>query len=251
MSTSALQASRTAGPREKLLRISTADAADLLRRLGVSRTVMQGIRPQIGVSGTVVGRARTLRMLPEREDIKRPVNGPINRGLYDSIGAGEVLVVDAMAIESHAVLGDMMLTRMRTRDAAAVVVDGAVRDLPVMADKGLPIFARCSSPDVFMSRLRPWESDGAIQCGGVLVEPGDFILADADGVVVVPRALAESLADAADSKREADAFSQALLAAGFALDDAYPLPAHMRKFLPRYREAGVLPNPDDVHREAR
>lgn len=234
---------------DRLEAISTADAADLLRRLGVMRTVMHGVRPLIAPAKRIAGRARTLRMLPEREDIERAVNGPINRGLYDSLEAGDVLVVDAMAVESHAVLGDMMLTRILARGAAAVVVDGAVRDVPVMMDKALPIFARGSSPDVFMTRLRPWESDCAIQCGGVLIEHGDFILADGDGVVVVPQALAEPLAVAADAKRDDDAFSHALLSAGFSLDDAYPLPAHMRRFLQRYRDAGILPSPNEIRRE--
>lgn len=237
--------------RQRLEQISTADAADLLRKLGVARTVMRGIYPQLPVKKTIVGRSRTLRMLPEREDISRPANGPINRGLYDSIRPGEVLVVDAMSIETHAVLGDMMLSRILANGAAAVVVDGAVRDLGTMATKALPIYARCSSPEAFMKYLRPWESDVTIQCGQVLVEAGDYIVADADGVVVVPQALVEQLAEAASVKRDDDAFSLALLSAGFSLDHAYPLPAYMRNFQKRFSEEGILPNAEEVHREAR
>lgn len=229
---------------QRLEAVATSDAADLLRHLGVTRTVMHGIRPQFSFRGTKVARARTLRMLPDREDLKRPANGPINRGLYDTIEADEALVIDAMAVDTHAVLGDMMLTRIFSRRVSLVVVDGAVRDIAAVRDVAGDgaVFARSASPEVFMSRLRPWEADCAIQCGGVLVEPGDYVLADEDGVVVVPQSLAEKLADAADKKRESDGFSRALLLAGFGLDDAYPLPAHMRTFLPRYLESGVLPD---------
>lgn len=232
----------------RLEAVSTSDTADLLRHLGVTRTVMHGIRPQFAIRGTKVARARTLRMLPDREDIRRPANGPINRGLYDTIKPGEALVIDAMSIDTHAVLGDMMLTRIFSRGARLVVVDGAVRDISAVkevAGDGA-VFARCRSPEVFMSRLRPWETDCAIQCGGVLVEPGDYISADEDGVVVVPQSLMESLVDAVDKKKDSDGFSRALLLAGFGLDDAYPLPTHMQTFLPRYLESGVLPNLTEI-----
>lgn len=234
---------------DRLSAVSTADAADLLRTFGIKRTVMRGLRAQWPVGKTHVGRARTLRMLPEREDIQRPVNGPANRGLYDGLERGDVLVVDAMGLETHAVLGDMMLTRILARGAAAVVVDGAVRDLATMANKGMPIFARGTSPEVFMGRMRPWESDGVIQCGGVLVEPRDFILADGDGVLVVPSALAGRLAEGAEAKRDSDAFSHALLSNGFGLDDAYPLPGHMKQFLPLYVKDGTIPTVDEVRRK--
>ena len=235
-------------PRQHLALISTPDAADALRKLGVARTVMKGIRPMVRVQGTAAGRARTLRLLPDREDLKTPVNGPVNRGLYDGMQPGEVLVLDAMGAENQAVLGDMMFSRLFAREVSAVVVDGAVRDIPVVSTKGLPVFARSCSPDSYMGFMRPWEADCAIQCGGVLVQPRDFILADADGVVVVPNALARSVAELAQQKMPADAFGQALLAAGFPLDDTYPLPPHMRAFLPAFIENGALPTQDEVRR---
>lgn len=233
--------------RRRMAAIATADAADLLRKLGVKRTVMQGVRALTPSNATVFGRVRTLRMLPEREDLTAPVNGPVNRGLYDTLEAGEVLIVDASANPSVAVLGDMMLARLAARGAAAVIVDGAVRDLASVAGMNLPIFAREVSPEVFMTHLRPWDRDIAVQCGGVLVQPTDYVLADADGVVVVPATVVNSLADLAESKREDDAFSRALLNSGFPLDSSYPLPAHMRKFLARYRDEGKLPSFEETN----
>jgi 5-oxopent-3-ene-1,2,5-tricarboxylate decarboxylase / 2-hydroxyhepta-2,4-diene-1,7-dioate isomerase len=127
----------------RLQNISTPDAADQLRKLGVSRTVLKGIRPLTPTRGTIAGRARTLRLLPEREDLKTPPDGPVNRGLYDSIATGQVLVLDAVGVDGQAVLGDMMFSRLAALRAAAVIVDGAVRDIPVVSAKELPVFARC------------------------------------------------------------------------------------------------------------
>ncbi len=236
--------------RERLGEISTADAADHLRMLGVSHIVMRDIRALVPVRGTMAGLARTLRFLPDREDVGHSPSGPVNRVLYDTVNSGEVLVLDAMGCTTKAVLGDMMFARLQSRQIAAVVVDGAVRDVPVIAESGIPIFARGSCPEAFMTWLRPWEADCAIQCGGVLVKPGDWILADAEGVIVVPGDKAERLAEQAEKKRSRDAFSKALLAAGFPLDDAYPLPAYMLRFEGRFAANGRLPTEAEV-REAR
>ncbi len=228
--------------RSRLQLITTPDAADTLKKLGLTRVVMRGIRNVVAVSASVVGRARTLRLLPDREDLKGPPNGPVNRGLYDSLEPGEMLVLDAMGVDTSAVLGDMMFSRIQARRAAGVIVDGAVRDTPVVEAKGLPVFARAVSPVSFASWLRPWESDVPIQCGGVLVQPGDWLLADVEGVVVVPDSMALALCEEAEKKRPDDAFSQALFAADFPLDDTYPLPAHMREFLPAFLRDGTLPD---------
>jgi len=229
----------------RLQEITSADAADHLRALGVHRTVMRGLRAMTS-TGSVVGRARTLRILPDREDIKAPVNGPANRGLYDSLNDGEILVVDAMGREDKAVLGDMMFSRIAARQAIAALVDGAVRDVAHVDRKRFPVFARALCPDSYMGWLRPWERDVPVQCGGVLVMPGDWIIADADGQVVVPASMVEELVDKATEKARLDAFSQALLEEGYPLDDAYPLPAHMKLFLEAFSLTGALPTPEQV-----
>jgi regulator of RNase E activity RraA len=232
-----------------LSRIATADATDVLRGLGFTRVKAQGIRAITPVAGSLAGQARTLRWLPDREDLKGPVNGPVNRGLYESMQAGQVVVIDAMGVTSAAVIGDMIYSMIRARGAAGVVVDGAVRDTAFAAREGFPLFATTTASGSYMGSLRPWENDVPIQCGGVLVLPGDWILADTDGVVIVPAAVAPSVADKAEAKAISDRFSQALLAAGFAMDDAYPLGAHMEIFLPAFLNDGALPSSEAVARE--
>jgi 4-hydroxy-4-methyl-2-oxoglutarate aldolase len=123
----------------------------------------------------------------------------------------------------------------------AIIVDGAVRDANAAGDKGLAVHAVGCSPKSFFQTVRAWDVDQDIQCGGVLVRPGDWIVADIDGVVVVPTTALSQVLEKAQAKRDDDRFSQALFAAGSGLGDAYPLPAHMRAFRDRFVREGVVP----------
>lgn len=230
-------------PAQRLRRHASADISDALKGLGITQVAMRGIQAVNATNAPVVGRARTLRLLPDREDLKTPVN-VANRELYESLAEDDIVVLDAMGVTAQGVVGDMMYSRMAARGAVGVIVDGAVRDSHFAAQKSFPLFARGTAPASYAGTIRPWERDIPIQCGGVLVIPGDWIIADADGVVVIPAALVEQVCDKAENKAQADAFSQALLAAGFGLDDAYPLPAHMRGLLDDFIRTGTLPNRD-------
>lgn len=227
----------------RLRRLASADVSDVLKGLGVTQVAMRGIQAVNATGAPVIGRARTLRLLPDREDLKTPVN-VANRELYESLVEYDIVVLDAMGVTAHGVVGDMMYSRMIARGAVGVIVDGAVRDSCFAAEKSFPLFGRGTAPASYAGKIRPWARDIAIQCGGVLVIPGDWIIADADGVVVIPAELVEQVCDKAENKVQDDAFSQALLASGFGLDDAYPLPAHMRGFLDDFIRTGALPDRD-------
>lgn len=230
----------------KLRSLSTPDVADVLRKLGVTKVVMRGVRPLVSFEGSIAGPARTLRLLPDREDLGSTPAGAVNRALYESLAPGEVLVLDAMGEVGRAVIGGMMFGRVSNRGAAAVVVDGAVRDVQALTECALPVFALASAPESFRGWLRPSEADVAIQCGGVRVEPGDWLIGDAEGVVVIPASLVAQVAEMGVAQRRLDLFSAALLDAGFGLDDAYPLPAHMERFIDAFGEDGRLPTVMEV-----
>ena len=236
----------------RLSRVPTSSAKVILRELGVTRVVAKGLRPIVPPQGGILaGKARTVRFLPGREDVKRGPNGAANRALIDTMGRGEVVVVDTAGFPEGSVLGDMLAARAKYRGAAGVVADGVVRDLEGLVAVGLPVFARGIHPDPSSATLLPWETDVAVQCGGVLVLPGDWILGDADSVVVLPAALAEEVATRGEAMNREDAFCQALLAAGFPLDEAYPLPAALRPDLERFLRDGTIPSWDEVRRRRR
>ncbi len=233
----------------RLGRVPTSTAKVILRELGVTRVVMRGLRPIVppaGPGGVLAGPARTVQFLPAREDVPRPPRGAVNRALIDEIGGGEVVVVDAGGAAEGSVLGDMLAARAKYRGAAGVVADGVVRDVEGLTGVGLPVFARGTHPDPNSVSLLAWESDVAVQCGGVLVQPGDWVLGDTDSVLVVPAALAEQVAARGEETNAEDAFCQALLAAGFPLDEAYPLPAALRDDLARFQRDGYVPALDEV-----
>ena len=241
--------SSESGLAKRLRSVATPNARFILDQRGVKRVVLQGLKPIAAVEGPIAGPARTIRYLPAREDVREPPRGELNRWLCDNIDPGEIMVCDALGCVEGAVLGDMMAARAKHRRASGVVVDGVVRDVEGLTSIGLPVYARGSFAHPFRGRLLPWETDVPIQCGGALVQPQDWILADETSVIVIPADLAELVAQQDKANRAEEAFCQALLAAGFPLDAAYPLPESMRPYLERYCEDGTVPTLEQVQEE--
>lgn len=222
----------------------TSTAEQLLRDRGITRVTVRGLRP-IGGAARLAGPARTLRYLPAREDVAAGPAGPVARAAVEALRPGDVLVVDALGSLDAAVFGDMMGARAHHLGAAGVVADGAVRDAAAFGALGLSVFARGTHPAPSKVALVDWERDVAVQCGGCLVRPGDHVLADEDGVLVVPaEAMPELAADAAHA-RDLEAYSQGLLEAGHALDAAYPVSPALLDGFERFRHDGVVPEPTE------
>jgi 5-oxopent-3-ene-1,2,5-tricarboxylate decarboxylase/2-hydroxyhepta-2,4-diene-1,7-dioate isomerase len=216
----------------RLAVIPTANAKQILRELGVTRTVISGAQ-RVSSELRIAGRARTIRYLPGREDAKPPSAG-VNRALIDSLAAGDVVVAETGGWTEGAVLGDMLAARSHARGAAGFVTDGVVRDLDGIREIGLPVWSRGTFPDSNVGNMIPWDCDLAIRCGGTLVLPGDFILADRDAAMVVPPAYAERLLERAELLALEDEFAQQLLRGGAPLADAYPIPASRREEFERF-----------------
>jgi 5-oxopent-3-ene-1,2,5-tricarboxylate decarboxylase/2-hydroxyhepta-2,4-diene-1,7-dioate isomerase len=219
----------------RLRAVPTATAKQVLRGMGVDRTFLFGLRAMT-IEARIAGKARTLRFLPLREDVKPPKPG-VNRRLIDVLDRDDVLVIDAMGSMEGAVLGDMLAARTKARGAAGVVADGVIRDVDGIREIGLAVWAKGTHPDANARALVAWETDIAIQCGGALVQPGDYIIADTDGAVVVPPQHAEAMLKKAEEMALEDEFSQQLLRDGAGIDDAYPLPDSQRPAFERFKAA--------------
>jgi 5-oxopent-3-ene-1,2,5-tricarboxylate decarboxylase/2-hydroxyhepta-2,4-diene-1,7-dioate isomerase len=231
--------------RQKLAAIPTSFAADLLRKHGADRLLMRNVMPMQGVAGSVAGPARTLRFLPSRGDVTGGPNGNIRMKLIDSAQPGEVLVFDTMG-GGGPVFGDMVALRAVKNGVAALVTDGKVRDVAAVGEIGLPLFAAGTSPAPSGPPMIAWEADGPIQCGGVLVFPGDWILGDGDGVMVIPRALVADVVGRADALIREEGFCQQLLHRGHSLVEVFPMPAGLRPLFERYLGDGKLPSEAEV-----
>ncbi|QXV56746.1 fumarylacetoacetate hydrolase family protein [Amycolatopsis sp. TNS106] len=210
--------------RAKLLRAPVAGLSAQLRKRGLNNVAIDGVRPNLPGS-KVVGTARTLRFVPNREDLFKSHGGGYNaqKRLFDSVGAGEVIVIEARGDKGSGTLGDILALRARYLGAAGVVTDGGVRDFEAVAATGLPVFSQGPHPAVLGRKHVPWDTDVAVACGGATVLPGDIIVGDDDGVVVIPPSLAEEIADAALVQEDEDSWIAEQVGQGRPIEGLFPL----------------------------
>jgi regulator of RNase E activity RraA len=210
---------------EDLKVASTATLSTVLIRRGLRSTMMTGVFP-LRAGARVAGEAMTLRFVPSREDMSDPAmlanpQYPQRRAV-ENIPAGKVLVVDARGDVRAGILGDILVTRMAARGAAGLVTDGALRDAGSIRNMDWPVFAAGAHPAQHTDRHLAVGIDEPIACGGVLVQPGDVIAGDDDGVVVLPRAVAAEVARAAREQDELETFVQRKIAGGASIVGVYP-----------------------------
>lgn len=186
---------------EKYRTVSNATVLGRLLHRGYDKTYMSGVH-SLAPGRRLVGRAVTLRYLPSRPDLARRVaTGAHGEGFnetprwqaLEALGPGDVFVGDAMGLSGVSTGGDVVFSRIVTQRAAGLVTDGGVRDGHKVARYGYPVFAGGSTPTVGEPNILPYEVNAPVQCGGVLVWPGDVILGDDDGIVVLPSQLAGEL----------------------------------------------------------
>lgn len=210
-----------------LRRVSTATAWATLVRHGIRKPYMMGIMPlSIGDVFPLVGRARTLRYVPLREDLlpylrEAGMDNP-QRAAIEQVEPGDVFVVDAMGSLEAGTMGDILATRIMKRGAAGIVADGCVRDSPYIKRMGIPVYTRGVHPAANTSALLPLEHNGPIQCGGVTVLPGDILLGDEEGIVVIPPALAPEIAARGPEHEDLEVFLRQKIEAGASIAEAYP-----------------------------
>jgi 5-oxopent-3-ene-1,2,5-tricarboxylate decarboxylase/2-hydroxyhepta-2,4-diene-1,7-dioate isomerase len=214
---------------EQLASVSTATISAKLRARGYTEVFVEGVhasRP-----GTrMVGVARTLRFVAYRPDLFAERGNGFNaqKRIFDTVGAGEVIVIEARGERGTGTVGDVLALRAQRRGAAGVVTDGGIRDAEQLAAFDLPTFSRGPHPSVLGRRHVPWETDVAITCGGATVLPGDVIVGDGDGVIAIPRALAAEVATEAVAQEAEDAWIAEQVRAGAAVDGLFPLNTEWR-----------------------
>ena len=214
---------------ERLYDVSSATAAATLHRMGVRQTYMESPKPRVP-GAKIVGPAVTLQFMPQREDV---ASGKAQEhvekrsalwSVYDTVEPGDVLVVQAWGDPYTGTMGDMLTTYFKGRGGIGIVVDGSVRDWPKIREMDLPIWTKGFTPNyASQTHLFPWALNVPIACSMVLVLPGDIIIADDDGAVVVPAKLAQFVADKTMEHEEWEVFSRMKLQAGESIMKYYPL----------------------------
>ena len=209
---------------QALAAVSTATLSQQLRGRGINETCFTGLtagRPDL----RLVGVARTLRYTALREDVFKERGGGLNaqKAVIDSINPGEVLVIEARQEHGAGTIGDILALRLMQRGGAGVVTDGGVRDDAALRTLDLSYYRGAVHAAVLGRRHVPMDADLPVTCAGVLVMPGDVIVGDADGVVVVPAALAAEVARAAVQQEHEERFIADRVRAGESIDGLYPL----------------------------
>lgn len=227
--------------------VSTSTLTTQLFKRGFRNVFMQGVAALGKLeNGNLVGPAFTLRNIPSREDLDvldvflDPEN-PQRKGI-ETAPPGSVLVQDCRGDKTAASCGSILTTRLKVRGVAGMVSDGPVRDSGVIAALGFPVFCAGASAPTNLIKHHPIDLNIPIGCGGVAVYPGDVIVGDVDGVVVIPRHLADEVAaDSAEQELMEDFIIQKI-ADGAPLRGTYPPNAETKKaYLAWKRREGEKP----------
>ena len=196
---------------ERLQRISTATLTMVLLKRGIRRTWMRGPAPVFPDAPRVVGPAFTVRFVPAREDLATPESYAKAGSFRDAIEAcpaGSIMVIDGCGTQEAATLGDILIARLKVNGVVAAVTDAPVRDIAEIRKVGLPVFSAGAAAPPSITGLAYAGYGELIGCGGVAVAPGDMIVGDADGIVVVPSALVTEVAEAGTEQERFERFVQ-------------------------------------------
>jgi regulator of RNase E activity RraA len=222
--------------------ISAATACAKLHGMGVTRTAVQG-PTALDTGSRVVGSALTLQFMPQREDVASGLGQEyIERdtalwAVLETVQPGDVLVVQAWGSSFTGCFGDMLVRYFKRRGGAGIVVDGRIRDAARVRALGVPIWCTGTTPHyASQTDLFPWAYDVPVAAGGVLCLPGDVVVADDDGAVIVPAAKAIELVQDAEDHEDWESFSRMRLEQGARLSDYYPLSTNSRAEYEQWRD---------------
>jgi regulator of RNase E activity RraA len=211
--------------------ITTATITTVLLKKGIRRCWMNGPKPLVPMGKRLVGPAFTLRFVPAREDLATPESWakPIStRGAIEEMPAGAIAVADAMGITSAGIFGDILTMRMVKRDVAALVTDGAVRDKAGVLATKLPVWCAGVAAPASVNGLTFVGWQEPIGCGGCAIFPGDVIVCDDDGAVVVPQNLVSFVAEEGTEHERMETWIVKEVESGAKLPGLYPMSAETR-----------------------
>jgi regulator of RNase E activity RraA len=230
---------------ERLRRVSTATLTTQLFKRGLRNVFLQGVaRLTTPTGGNLVGPAFTMRNIPAREDLDQlsAFENPEHpqRKAIETVPPGYVLVLDCRGETRVASGGQILMTRLMKRGAAGLVSDGPVRDSGTIAQMDFPVYCAGGSAPLNLIQHHATDLNVPIGCGGVAVYPGDVIVGDEEGVVVIPQHLADEVAADAAEQEQMEVFVLERIQGGAALPGTYPPNAETRAAYAAWRkERGI------------
>ncbi|PJI40169.1 ribonuclease activity regulator RraA [Ferrovibrio sp.] len=205
--------------------VTTATLTTVLLKKGLRNVWIRGSKPLTPQAKRIVGEAFTLRFVPAREDLATPASWASprsTRGAIEDMPEGCIAVVDAMGIKDAGIFGDILCARMQKKGVAALVTDGVVRDVAGVIGTNLPVWCdgAAAPPSVAGLTFVNWQEP--IGCGGVAVYPGDVIVLDADGAVLIPQALVEEVTKESVEQERLETWIMGEVDKGIPLPGLYP-----------------------------
>ncbi|MES3020272.1 MAG: ribonuclease activity regulator RraA [Pseudomonadota bacterium] len=212
--------------RAKLRTISTATMATILFKRGLRNQFVQNVSRLTKHSRPMVGQAFTLRHVAAREDIDvaaifREIDHP-QRVAVETVPEGDVMVMDCRGDKSAASMGGILATRLDVRGCAGVVSDAGVRDSDYISELDLPVYTASRSAPTNLTRHHAIDINVPVTCGGVVVYPGDVMLGDGDGVMVIPLSLLDEVIEEGLNMEHFELFVTKLVRGGRPVIGTYP-----------------------------
>lgn len=228
--------------KEKLAQISTATLTTQLFKRGLRNCFIQGVHKLNHDAPAMVGEAYTLRYIPAREDLDHlgvfEDRSHPQRKAVEDIPPGHVLAIDCRQDASVASAGGILVTRMMMRGVAGIVSDGGLRDSPEIAELAMPVYCAGSSAPTNLIKHHAVDLNQPIGCGDVAVYPGDILVGDDEGVVVIPRHLAEDIAHDGFGQERFERFVMLEVKAGKSIFGIYPPDDEAKARFEAWKQAG-------------
>jgi regulator of RNase E activity RraA len=202
------------------MEVGVSTLSTCLYRRGIRNAYLHGITP-VNKETRMVGEAFTMRFVPAREDVTDTRNN-LHQRAFDECPAGAVLVIDAQRELEACTCGDLLIARLKARGAAGIVTDGGFRDAKEIAQLAFPAYHSRPVPPPSFLRLHAIALNEPIGCARVAVYPGDIMVGDAEGVVVIPASMANEIAAEAHEASNYDEFVAEQIRGGRTVVGLYP-----------------------------
>jgi regulator of RNase E activity RraA len=219
-----------------LRRVSTATLTVQLAKRGIASTFLTGLRPT-RADLRMVGYAHTLRYVASREDVRdtHKSSEDAQKLAVETVSPGDVLIMEARGEAGAGTIGDILAARVLARGGAGIVTDGGVRDSPGVAQLPIATYFQAPHAASLWHKHVPLDVDVPITCAGTLVMPGDIVVGDAEGVVVLPAALAEEIGHDALEQEQREAWALERVQSGESIRGVYPIADARRAEYERWR----------------
>jgi regulator of RNase E activity RraA len=204
---------------------STATLTTVLLKKGLRNVWVRKAKALRPGQPKLVGEVFTLRFVPAREDLATPeswASPKSTRAAIEDMPAGAIAVADAMGVTDAGIFGDILCQRMAVKGVAGLVTDGVVRDVAGVLGTGLPVWCAGVAAPSSVTGLTFVDWQQPIACGGVAVFPGDVMVVDQDGAVLIPKALVGAVAEAAVEQERFEGWVMEEVRKGVALPGLYP-----------------------------